>query len=223
MNTNFGLIGKKLGSSQIFLENGNVVPVTAIQVGPCTVLGKRTKAKDGYSALILGFGAKRDKLVNKPQAGVLKKSGQQPAKTVKEFRLTEEEIAKYEIGQVFKPSEHFQVGQRVDVCGKTRGLGFNGVMNRWGMPGAGKDTHGTHEYKRHGGAIGCNMTPGRTLPGLKMPGQDGNKRNTALNLEIARIIDDSCIILVKGSVPGSRNRMVTLRGTVKASRRRAAA
>lgn len=221
MNTNFGLIGKKIGSSQIFLEDGTVVPVTAIQVGPCTVLGVRTKKKDGYSALILGFGAKREKLVNKPLAGTYKKCGQAPAEVVKEFRLPEAEAAQYQIGQKLTPSEHFQVGQKVDVSGTTRGLGFTGVMKRWNMSG-GKDTHGTHEYKRHGGAIGSNMTPGRTFPGLRMPGQDGNQHNTVLNLQIAKIIDDSWVILVKGAVPGSRNGIVTIRGTVRTLQKRAA-
>jgi large subunit ribosomal protein L3 len=222
MNTNLGLIGKKLGNSQIFSEDGNVTPVTVVVVGPCTVLNKRTKAKDGYSALVLGFGNKREKLVNKALAGSYQKSGQKPAQIVKEFRLPEEEVAKYQVGQTLKPSECFQIGQRVDVCGTTKGLGFTGVMRRWGMPGAGKDTHGTHEYKRHGGSIGCNMTPGRTLPGLRMPGQDGNRRNTVLNLEVAKVIDESWALLIKGAVPGSRNGIVTVRSSVRAPQRKAA-
>jgi len=222
MNTNFGLIGKKVGNTQVFLEDGTVVPVVAIQVGPCTVLGARTMKTDGYSALILGFGAKREKLVKKPLAGSYKKIGQKPAEVVKEFRLPETEVAKYKVGQKLTPSEHFQVGQKVDVCGTNIGRGFTGVMERYGMPGAGKDTHGTHEYKRHGGAIGSNMTPGRTFLNLRMPGQEGNKRNTALNLEVVKIIDDSWVILVKGAIPGARNGVVTVRGTVRALQKRAA-
>lgn len=222
MNTNFGLIGKKLGSSQIFLDDGNVVPVSVILVGPCVVLGTRTKSKDGYAALILGFGEKREKLVRKPQAEAYKKSGQKPVRVVKEFRLPEEEVAKYTVGQVLKPSECFQVGQRVDVCGTSIGHGFEGVMKRWGFPGSGKDTHGTHEYKRHGGSIGTNMTPGRTLPNLKMPGQMGNKRHTILNLEVAKVLDDTSIVLIKGGIPGCRNGFVTVRGSVRALQKKAA-
>jgi large subunit ribosomal protein L3 len=216
MNTNLGLIGKKLGQSQVFSDDGNVVAVTVIAVGPCKVIGKRTKKKDGYSALVLGFGEKREKLVHKAQMGSLINSKQKPPQVVKEFRLSEDAVGNYKIGQALKPSVCFQAGQRVDVCGISKGHGFTGVMKRWNMPGSGKDTHGTHEYKRHGGSIGCNMTPGRTLPGLRMPGQDGNQRRTMQNLEVVKVLDDLSTVLIKGSVPGSRNSIVTVRSTVRA-------
>ena len=218
MNTNVGLIGKKLGNTQIFGDDGAVTRVTAIEVGPCTVLGKRTEAKDGYSALIMGFGEKREKLVSKPEAGFFAKNGQKPARTIKEFRLPAEQVDKFEVGQVLKPSEYFEVGQKVDVCATSKGKGFTGVMKRWNFRGAGKDTHGTHEYKRHGGSIGANMTPGRVLPGVKMPGQSGNARVTMLNLKVAAVLDDDNLVLVKGAVPGSRNAIVTVRGAVKAKK-----
>jgi large subunit ribosomal protein L3 len=214
MNTNLGLIGKKLGNTQIFNSDGTVARVTAIQVGPCRVLGKRTLEKDGYSALILGFGDKREKLLNKAEIG------QPPARTVRELRLSPEAVAKYEAGQVLKPSEHFKEGEKVDVSGVTRGRGFSGVMRRWNFRGSAKDTHGTHEYKRHGGSIGTNMTPGRTFLNLKMPGQYGNERNTVLNLVVAKVLDEENIILVEGGVPGSKNGTVTVRGAVKAKKKK---
>lgn len=220
MNTNLGLIGKKLGNTQIFNSDGTVARVTAIQVGSCRVLGKRTLEKDGYSALILGFGEKREKLLNKAELGQYKKIGQPPARTVRELRLAPEAVAKYEAGQVLKPSEHFTEGQKVDVCGVTRGRGFSGVMRRWNFRGSAKDTHGTHEYKRHGGSIGTNMTPGRTFLNLKMPGQYGNERNTVLNLVVAKVLDDEGIILIEGGVPGSKNGTVMVRGAVKAKKKK---
>jgi large subunit ribosomal protein L3 len=218
MNQNFGLIGKKLGNTQFFTEDGTVRRVTAILVGPCVVLGKRTPEKDGYSAVILGFGEQSDKQVSKPMRGYFAKLGQKPARTVRELRVPLEKLAQFELGQTIKPSDHFQVGQKVDVVGVTRGRGFTGVMRRWNFSGAGTDTHGTHEYRRHGGAVGTNMTPGRTLPNLKMPGQYGNEQVTVLNLPIAKILDDEQILLIEGAVPGSRNGLVTVRGAVKARR-----
>lgn len=215
MNTYLGLIGKKLGNTQIFEEDGTVTRVTAIEVGPCTVLGKRTEAKDGYSALIVGFGEKREKLVSKPEAGFYAKNGQKAAKTVKEFRLPVDVVEKYEVGQLIKPSECFEVGSKVDVTGTSKGRGFAGVIKRWNFAGAGTDGHGTHEYKRHGGSIGANMTPGRVLANVKMAGQYGNKRCTTLNLKIARIFDEKNLLLVRGAVPGSRNSIVTVRSAVK--------
>jgi len=215
MNTNVGLIGKKLGNTQIFNADGTVARVTAIQVGSVRVLGKRTLEKDGYSALILGFGEKREKLLTKAELGFFKKIGQAPARLVKELRLSAELVAGYEAGQVLKPSEHFKEGQKVDVQSKTRGRGFTGVMRRWNFRGSAKDTHGTHEYKRHGGSIGTNMTPGRTFLNLKMPGQYGNEKTTILNLVVAKVLDEEGIILVEGGVPGSKNSDVVIRGAVK--------
>jgi large subunit ribosomal protein L3 len=221
MNTNVGLIGKKLGNTQVFNQDGTVVRVTVIEVGPCRVLGKRTLDKDGYSAVILGFGEKREKLLTKAESGNFKKIGQAPVRTIREFRLAPEVVAKYEVGQVLKPSEYFTEGQKVDVCGTTRGRGFTGVMRRWNFRGSAKDTHGTHEYKRHGGSIGTNMTPGRTFLNLKMPGQYGNERMTMLNLVVAKVLDDENLLLIEGGVPGSKNGIVTVRGAVKTKAKKA--
>jgi large subunit ribosomal protein L3 len=215
MNQNLGLIGKKLGNTQFFSDDGQVVRVTAIQVGPCTVLGKRTPEKHGYSAVILGFGERPEKQVTKAEKGFYDKLSRKASRTVREFRVPADKLAQFEIGQVVKPSECFQLGQKVDVVGTTRGRGFQGVMRRWNFKGS-RDSHGTHEYRRHGGAIGTNMTPGRTLPNLKMPGQYGNERVTVLNLPIAKILDDEQILLIEGAVPGAKNGVVTVRGAVKA-------
>lgn len=216
MNTNEGLIGRKLGHTQIFNEDGSVTRVTAVKVGPCMVIGKRTIEKDGYSALLLGFGDRPEKQINKPEAGLFKKIDQKISRTIREFRLSPEQLEKYEIGQVIKPSECFTEGQKVDVSGKTKGRGFTGVLKRWGHAGTGTDGHGTHEVKRHGGSIGTNMTPGRTLANKKMAGQYGNKRITKLNLKVARVMDEENVLLIKGAIPGSRNSIVTIRGAVKA-------
>ena len=218
MNTNLGLIGQKLGNTQIFNAEGLVHRVTAIECGPCTVVGKRTVERDGYSALLLGFGLKREKSVNKPEAGLFKKLDQKPAQELREFRLADDIVAKYEVGQQLKPSEIFSEGQLVDVSGQSKGRGFTGVMKRHNFKGSRTATHGTHEYQRHGGAIGTNMTPGRVFPGLKMPGQHGNARVTMLNLRVARVLDEQNIVLLEGSVPGARHGVVTVRGAVKAKR-----
>ena len=215
MNTNLGLIGKKLGNTQIFDGEGLVHRVTAIECGPCTVVGKRTPERDGYSALVLGIGEKREKSVNKPEAGLFKKLGIKPVLDIREFRLTEDVVAKYEVGAQIRPSELFTEGQLVDVCGDSKGRGFTGVMKRYNFKGARTATHGSHEYQRHGGSIGTNMTPGRVFPGLKMPGQHGNARVTVQNLRVAKIMDEQNIVLVEGSVPGSRNTFVTVRTAVK--------
>lgn len=217
MNQNFGLIGKKLGNMQVFDGDGTVRRVTAILVGPCVVLGKRNPAEHGYSALVLGFGEQLEKRVTKAQLGFYKKLDRKPSRMQREFRLPADLVAKFEVGQVIKPSEAFTAGQKVDVSGTTRGRGFQGVLRRWNFKGS-RDSHGTHEYRRHGGAIGTNMTPGRTFPNLKMAGQYGNERVTTLNLPIVRVLDDEQIVLIEGAVPGAKNGIVTVRGAVKAKR-----
>jgi large subunit ribosomal protein L3 len=215
MNQHPGLIGKKLGTTQIFEDDGNVTRVTVVEIGPNTVVGKRTVDKDGYSALVLGFGVRKEKGLTKPEAGFFKKLGIKPQLHVKELRLPAEEVAKYEIGAIIKPSDIFEVGQKIDVAGKTIGRGFTGVMVRWNFRGSATASHGTHEYQRHGGAIGTNMTPGRTLPNLKMPGQYGNENVTIQNLKVARIMDDKNLLLIEGAVPGGRNAIITVRGAIK--------
>jgi large subunit ribosomal protein L3 len=213
VNTNLGIIGKKLGMTQLFSEDGTVVRCSVIE-SDLTVIGKRTKEKDGYDALIVGLGERKPKQTNKPLAGQYKKSGQTPKQFVRELRLAAEVVAKYEVGGKVKLDEVFEPGQFVDVQGTTRGRGFTGVMRRWSFAGA-VSSHGSHEYKRHGGSIGTNMTPGRTLPGLKMPGQYGNETVSVLNLKVAKVMPEESLLLIEGGVPGARNTVVTVKGAVK--------
>jgi large subunit ribosomal protein L3 len=213
VNTNPGIIGTKLGMTQLFAEDGTVLRCSVIE-SDLTVIGKRTKEKNGYDALIVGLGERKEKHTNKPLAGQYKKSGQTPKRFVRELRLAPEEIAKYEIGAKVKLDEVFEPGQFVDVQGVTRGRGFTGVMRRWSFAGS-VTSHGSHEYKRHGGSIGTNMTPGRTLPGLKMPGQYGNETISVLNLKVAKVIPEQSLLLIQGGVPGPRNCVVVVKGAVK--------
>lgn len=213
MNTNPGIIGKKIGMTQFFAEDGNVVRCTVIHTD-ATVIAKRTQEKDGYDAIIIGLGERKEKNTPKPQKGQYEKWEQSPRHLLRELRMSAEEAAKYEIGQPLKLDEIFEVGQFVDVQGTTRGRGFSGVMRRWKFGGS-VASHGTSEYKRHGGSIGANLTPGRTMPGKKMPGQLGNKTTSVLNLKIAQIHPDKNLLLIEGGVPGPRNAYVTVRGAVK--------
>jgi large subunit ribosomal protein L3 len=213
MNQNPGIIGKKIGMTQIFDEKGEVLRCTVVQAG-CVVVGKRTLEKDGYSALVLGLGERREKLANKPLLGQFKKISQTPKRWVHELRASAEHVAKFEIGQKIGVDQVFDVGQFVDAQGITRGRGFSGVVRRWSFAGA-VQTHGTHEYRRHGGSIGTNMTPGRTLPGLKMPGQYGNETVTAHNLKVVKVIAEDDLVLIEGAVPGPKNQLVTIRGAIK--------
>lgn len=213
MNKNPGILGKKLGMTQLFNEKGEVQRCTVVQAG-CVVVGKRTQEKDGYDALVVGLGERKEKHTNKPLAGFYKKAGQTPKRIVKELRLAADEVAKYEVGEKISVDKVFEVGQFVDTQGKTRGRGFTGVMRRWSFAGF-VSSHGTHEYFRHGGSIGTNMTPGRTLPGVKMPGQYGNETVTTLNLKIAKLIPEEDLVLIEGGVPGSKGTIVVVRGSVK--------
>ncbi len=230
MNTLPGILGKKLGCTQIFNDDGSVTRVTVIEAGPCTVVRKRTMERDGYSALQLSFGLRREKTVNKPNRGYFEKNGVKATTVTKkgkevamlpsvlrELRLSPEDAAKFEVGQTINASDVLKDGQFVDVSGMSRGAGFQGVFKRHNFKGFVR-THGTHEYKRHGGSIGTNMTPGRTMPGKKMPGQHGNTRHTTLNLKVAKIIQEENLVLIAGSVPGSRNSTVLVRGAIKAGR-----
>jgi large subunit ribosomal protein L3 len=213
MNQNPGIIGKKIGMTQIFDDKGEVLRCTVVQAG-CVVVGKRTLEKDGYSALVLGLGERREKRANKPLLGQFKKISQTPKRWVRELRAPAEHVAKFEIGQKLPLDQIFDVGQFVDAQGITRGRGFSGVVRRWSFAGA-VQTHGTHEYRRHGGSIGTNMTPGRTLPGLKMPGQYGNETVTAHNLKVVKVIAEDDLVLIEGAVPGPKNQLVTIRGAIK--------
>ncbi len=214
MNTQPGIFGRKLGCTQIFEEDGTVSRVTVIEAGPVVVVGKRTPEKDGYTALILGFGDRKEKHTSKAIAGQFKKANVAAKRTVKELRCEPDFAAKWEVGATLKLDEIFTVGQMVDAQGTTRGRGFTGVMRRWNFAGN-VQTHGTHEYRRHGGSIGTNMTPGRTLPNLKMGGQYGNETLSTLNLKVARVDAEKHLLLVHGGVPGAKNGLVLIRNAVK--------
>jgi large subunit ribosomal protein L3 len=218
MNTQPGIIGRKLGCTQIFQEDGTVTRVTVIEAGPVVVVGKRTQEKDGYSALVLGLGDRKEKHTNKPQAGFFKKANLPVKRVVQELRCEPDFAAKWEVGATLKLDEIFQAGQRVDARGTTRGRGFTGVMRRWNFAGN-VDTHGTHEYRRHGGSIGTNMTPGRTLPNLKMGGQYGNETVSMLNIKVAQVDAEKHLLLLEGGVPGARNGLVLVRNAVKTKKK----
>jgi large subunit ribosomal protein L3 len=218
MNTQPGIFGRKLGCTQIFEEDGTVTRVTVLEAGPVVVLAKRTPEKDGYTALVLGLGERKEKHTTKPAAGFFKKVGTTPKRVVKELRCDADFASKWEVGQTLKLDEIFQPGQRVDTRGTTRGRGFTGVVRRWGFAGA-VSTHGTHEYTRHPGSIGTNMTPGRTLPNLKMGGQYGNETQSILNIKVARVDAEKHLLLLEGGVPGATNALVLVRRAVKAKKK----
>ena len=213
MNSNPGVIGRKVGMTQIIEEDGTVVPVTVVATD-ATVVGKRTQEKDGYDALMLGFGERKEKHTSKPLAGFYKKAEVSPKRRIVELRCTAEEAAALEVGTSIAADSILAEGQFVDVQSTSRGKGFAGVMKRHNFAGA-PAAHGTHEYFRHGGSIGTNMTPGRVFKGKKMPGQMGNKTVSVLNQKIAKIIAEDNLILVRGGIPGGPNALVIVRGAIK--------
>ncbi len=209
-----GLIGKKLGMTQVFSADGERVPVTAIAVGPCVVVNKRTAERDKYSAIQLGFEEKKPERVNRPDTGYFTKAGVKPTKVLQEIRLADADAAKYEIGQVIKASDVFSKGNAVDVIGQSKGKGYQGVLKRHKLGGS-RNTHGTHEFFRHGGSIGCRLTPGRVHKGKRMTGHMGDERKTIQNLELVDILNDENVILVRGAVPGGKNGYVLVQNAVK--------
>ncbi|MFO0646859.1 MAG: 50S ribosomal protein L3 [Polyangiales bacterium] len=228
MNSNLGLIGKKLGCTQIFDANGNVARVTVIEAGPCLVVRKRTVENDGYVAVQVAFGEKPARLLDKPTRGNFEKNNV-AARSVKgkkgkdvevfprhlkELRLSAADAERFEVGKTISVGDVFKEGQLVDVTGTSKGRGFGGVIKRHHFAGF-VSSHGTHEYFRHGGSIGTNMTPGRTLPGLRMPGQLGNARATVQNIKVVKVIPEQNLVLIEGSAPGGENGIVTVRGAVK--------
>jgi large subunit ribosomal protein L3 len=212
-----GLIGKKVGMTQVFTEDGSLVPVTVIDASSCTVIDKRTPERDAYSAVTLGFGEVKEKRLTKAQLGNFKKAGAAPRRHLKEFRITPEEAAAFTVGQPVSV-ELFAKGELVDVTGITKGRGFQGVMKRWNFRGYGQ-THGTHEYRRHPGAIGQRKTPGRVYPNKKMPGHYGTDQVTTQNLTVVDIDVEKGLLLVKGAVPGHGDGVVYIRPAVKVALR----
>jgi len=211
-----GLLGKKLGMTQIFDDHGNAVPVTVIKTGPCKVVQKKTSGKEGYDALQLGFDeVQKVARVNKPLAGHFKKGSIAPVRFLREFRVTPEDVNGTEVGTEITV-EIFEPGEFVDVTGTSKGKGFAGVVKKYGFKGQ-PASRGTHEYFRHGGSIGQNMTPGRTYKGTKMPGHMGNRRVTVQSLKIVDVRGDTNILLVEGAIPGPTNGYVIVQKAVKKS------
>lgn len=205
------IIGKKIGMTQIFDQNGKVIPVTVVEAGPCVVLQKLTTEKNGYEAIQVGFGEVREKLLNKPAKGQFVKAGVSLRRTIKEFRL--EDTTAYEVGQEIK-ADIFEVGDKVDVSGVSKGKGFQGVIKRWNAQ-RGPMTHGS-KFKRAPGSMGASSDPSRTFKNKHMPGHMGAVNTTVLNLEVVKVIPEKNLILIKGGIPGPNKAKVVIRNTVKA-------
>ena len=207
-----GLIGRKIGMTQFYSAEGNVVPVTVVETGPCIVVQKKEPSTDGYTALQVGFGSKKAQRVNKAEQGHMAKAGKGAFEVLREFRL--DDVSGYEIGQEIKAADLFKVGDMIDVAGISKGHGFTGVIKRWsfaGFPGS----HGTHEYFRHGGSIGNRSYPGRVRKGKKMAGHWGNEQIATQNLKIVDIRAEENLMFVRGAVPGAKQGVVILRPAVK--------
>jgi large subunit ribosomal protein L3 len=202
-----GLLGTKLGMTQVWDENNRVVPVTAIKVGPCVVTQVRTPDIDGYSAVQLGYGAINPKKVTKPQAGHFAKAGVSPRRFLVELRTPQ--ASEVTLGEEFSAGL-FSAGDKVDVTGVTKGKGFAGVMKRHGFHGQ-RASHGAHRVHRMPGSIGACATPGRVFRGHKMAGRMGSDRQTTLNLKIERVDEERGILLVRGAVPGPSDAVVLVR------------
>ena len=196
-----GLIAKKMGMSQIFDENGSVVPVTILEAGPCYISQIKTIEKDGYDAVQIAYGNKKEKRTNKPLHGHFKKAGLDPKRILAEFETIPG--FNYKMGQEFTASI-FKIGDMVKVTGTSKGRGFSGVMKRYGF-GGGPKTHGQREHPRSAGSIGQASDPSRVFKGMKMAGQYGNKKKTVENLKVVKIDSSNNQIFVRGSVPGSNN------------------
>ncbi len=207
-----GIIGKKIGMTQIFDEIGNVIPVTVIAAGPCVVSQIKTRETDGYEAIQLGFEDIAEKKLTKAEAGHFKKAGTSMKKHLKEFRLAD--ISTYQIGDTVT-ADTFAAGEKVDVTGMTKGHGFSGAVKRWNHHTL-CATHGVGPIHRQVGSMGANSTPSRVFKNKLMAGQYGNEQVTVLNLEIAKIDAEKNIIAVKGAVPGAKGGIVFLRDSVKA-------
>jgi large subunit ribosomal protein L3 len=208
-----GLLGKKLGMTQIFDEQGEVIPVTVIEAGPCYVTQKKTHDRDGYTAVQLGFEELKASRANKPQLGHLSKSGVPALRHLREFRVTDHS----DLGEGQKlDAGVFEVGDRVDVIGTSKGRGFAGVVKRHGFRG-GPKTHGQSDRWRAPGAISSGTTPGRVLKGLRMAGRMGNDRVTVQNLEVVLVDPERNLIAVKGAVPGARGGLIVIKEARKTS------
>lgn len=197
--------------TQIFDENGRVIPVTVVEAGPCVVVQKKTVETDGYDAIQVGFGELREKLVNKPKRGHFAKAGVSLRRTLKEFRM--EDVANYNVGDEIKV-DTFEIGDKVDVSGVSKGKGFQGTIKRWNAS-RGPMSHGS-KFHRAPGSMGAASDPSRTFKNKRMPGHMGAKNTTVLNLEVVKIMPEKNIILIKGGIPGPNKGTIVIRNSVKA-------
>lgn len=217
-----GLIGRKVGMTQIFDKSGDLIPVTAIELGPNSVIQvKRSEDKDGYDAVQLGFLFQKASRLTKPELGHFEKAKVPVMREVREIRVNASDLGLYPQGQEIRLDAIFTAGARVDVCGMAKGSGFSGVMKRHHFAGF-ERSHGAHEYYRHGGSIGTRLTPGMTLKGVRMPGHLGASRITVQNLKVYRIDTNDNIIFVQGGVPGAPGSYVMVRRAVRAPKGRKA-
>ena len=207
-----GIIGKKIGMTQLFDEKGNVIPVTVIEAGPCVVAQKKTVENDGYSSVQLGFEDVAERKLNKAEKGHFAKAGVANKKHLKEFRL--DDAATMNVGDVVT-ADTFAAGERVDITGITKGHGYCGVIKRWNGAIL-RMTHGGGPVHRHIGSVGANSTPSRIYKNKKMPGHYGHETSTVLNLDVVRVDAEKNLIAVKGAVPGVKGGIVFIRNTVKA-------
>ncbi len=201
-----GLIGRKIGMTSLFDENGKNIPCTVIEAGPCVVTQVRTKDKDGYEAVQLGFDDKKEKHATKAEKGHFKKAGTSPKRKVVEFKGFEQE---YKLGDVIDVSL-FEKGEYVDITGISKGKGFQGVVKRHGFGGVGQATHGQHNRLRAPGSIGASSYPSRVFKGMRMAGRMGGKRVTVQNLQVLEVVPEKNLLIVKGAVPGHKNAYITI-------------
>ncbi|MDH3999539.1 MAG: 50S ribosomal protein L3 [Desulfuromonadales bacterium] len=207
-----GILGKKLGMTQVFVADGSRVSVTVVEAGPCTVVQKKTESTDGYNALQVGFGAKKTQRVNKPMMGHFKKADQGAFSCLRELSVAD--VDAYQVGDQITCDGVLKAGDVVDVTGTSKGKGFQGVIKRWGFSG-GRASHGS-KFHRAPGAIGMSAWPAKVFKGKKMPGQMGNARVTTQNLEIVEVRPEQNLVLVKGAIPGPKQGVVLIHKSHKA-------
>lgn len=202
-----GIIGKKVGMTTIFNAEGQAVPCTLIEAGPCVVTQVRTEDKDGYTAIQLGYGEKKEKNTSRPLVGHFKKAGTTPKRKLIEFKEFEKQ---YSLGETIRVEDVFAEGDFLDVTGNSKGRGFQGVVKRHGFAGVGGQTHGQHNRGRHPGSIGACSFPSRVFKGVRMGGRMGNTRTTIQNLKVLKVMTEQNLIVVNGSIPGAKNSYITL-------------
>ena len=202
-----GIIGKKVGMTTIFNAEGQAVPCTLIEAGPCVVTQVRTEDKDGYTAIQLGYGEKKEKNTSRSLVGHFKKAGTTPKRKLVEFKEFEKE---YNLGETIRIEDVFVEGDFIDVSGNSKGRGFQGVVKRHGFAGVGGQTHGQHNRGRHPGSIGACSFPSRVFKGVRMGGRMGNTRTTIQNLKVLKVLTEQNLIVVNGSIPGAKNSYITL-------------